>query len=129
MLLELVPVVSVVELLLEALLVAVVELKLNFFPSTLTAVAGAFPNLKVMLVVPLGTVNEWEVDEDSVPCQVVVPPMVTATHALLVADNVTFGLLEAFFISQVEPLLVVLSCLKLAVFEEAFLEEDFFEAD
>ena len=122
MVLELVVVVVSEVLLLEAALVAVAEVKSNALPSTLTFVSGALPNLKVTLVAELGMVIVWDVDEDKVPCQLVAPLTVTATQALLFADKATFGLDDAFFISQVEPEVVVLSCLKLAVF---FLEEDF----
>lgn len=109
-------------LLLEAVLVAVADVKSNVLPSTFTFVSGAFPNLKVTLVAELGIVIVCDVDDDSVPCQLVAPLTVTATQALVLADSATFGLDEAFFISQVEPEDVVLSCLKLATF---FLEEDF----
>ena len=130
MVLELdVVVVSVVELLLlVALLVAVVELKANFFPSTLTVVTGAFPKLKVTLVAELGNVNVCVVEADRVPCQTVEPLTLTAIQLLPVAAKLIFGLLDAFFISQVEPEVVALSCLKLAVLVD-FFEEDFFDAE
>lgn len=114
-------VVSEVELL-EAALVAVADVKSNVLPSTLTLVSGAFPNLKVTLVAELGMVIVCDVDDDSIPCQLVAPLTVTEAQALPLADKATFGLAAAFFISQVEPEVVVLNCLKLAVF---FLEEDF----
>ena len=118
----------VLALLLVAALVAVAELKLNFLPLTVTVVAGAFPNLKVALVAELGIVKVCVVDDDNVPCQVVVPPTVTAIQLLPVAANFTVRLLGAFFISQVDPDVVALNCLKLAVVA-FFFEEDFFFAD
>jgi len=121
-------VVVVLLLLLEAALVAVAELKANFLPSTLTVVTGAFPKLKVTLVAVLGIVRLWVVVADNVPCQTVEPPTETAIQLLPVADKEIFGLLAAFFISQVEPALVVLNCLKVAVLA-GFLEEDFLEAE
>ena len=63
-----------------------------------------------------------DVDDDRVPCQVVAPATLTETHALVDADKATFGLDDAFFISQVDPEVVVLSCLKLGVL--VFFEED-----
>jgi len=123
--LDVVVVVPVVLLELEALLVLVAEVKLNFFPSTFTDVAGAFPNFSVTLVAELGIVNECDVVEDNVPCQTVEPLAVTDIQALVVADKLIFGLEDAFNISQVEPEVVELNFLKLAVL--AFLEEDFFE--
>lgn len=113
--------------LLVAELVAVAELKLNFFPLMVTVVTGAFPNLKVALVAELGIVRVWVVDDDNVPCQVVDPPTVTEIQLLPVAANFTVRLLGAFFISHVEPDVVALSCLKLAAV--LFLEDDFFLAD
>lgn len=127
MLLELV-VVPVVELELVALLVLVADVKSKFLPSTFTFVAGAFPNFRVTLVAELGIVRECEVEDDNVPCQTVEPLTVTDIQALPVADRLIFGLAEAFFISQVEPEVVELNCLKLGVLV-AFLEEDFFEED
>lgn len=124
-LLEVVVVVSLA-LELEALLVAVVDVKSKLLPSTFTFVAGAFPNLKVTLVAELGNVNACVVELDKVPCQTVAPLAVTESQALPVADKLIFGLEVAFFISQVEPDVVALNCLKLAVFfDEDFLEEDF----
>lgn len=123
--LDVVVVVPVVLLELEALLVLVAEVKLNFFPSTFTDVAGAFPNFSVTLVAELGIVNECDVVEDNVPCQTVEPLAVTDIQALVVADKLIFGLEDAFNISQVEPEVVELNFLKLAVL--AFLEEDFLE--
>jgi len=115
----------VVVLELEAALVLVAVVKSNFLPSTFTEVAGALPKLNVTLVVPLGSVKEWVVALDKVPCQVVVPPTLTAIQALPVADKLSLGFDEAFFISQVEPDVVELIFLKLAV--EVFLDEDFLD--
>ena len=114
---------------LDALLVLVDELKLKLLPSIFTLVAGALPNLKVTLVAELGIVNECEVDVDKVPCQVVAPLIVTDIQALLVADKLTFGLLDAFFSSQVELDVVELSFLKVAVLATFFFEELFEEDD
>lgn len=126
LLLVVVPV--VLELLLEAELVLVAELKLNFLPFNVTVVTGAFPNLKVTLDAELGIVSVCVVDDDNVPCQVVDPPTETAIQLLPVADNLTVRLLGAFFSSQVDPDDVELSCLKLAV--AAFLfDDDFFDDD
>lgn len=122
-----VPVVVLLLLLLVAELVAVAELKLNFLPLTVTVVTGAFPNLKVTLVAELGIVKVCDVLADKVPCQVVEPPTVTDIQLLPVAANFTVRLLGAFFISQVDPDVVALSCLKVAVV--FFLEDDFFFAD
>lgn len=121
-------VVPVVELEFVALLVLVADAKLKDLPSTFTLVAGAFPNFKVTLVAELGIVSECDVEDDNVPCQTVEPLTVTDIQALPVAEKLIFGLEEAFFISQVDPEVVELSCLKLGVLV-AFLEEDFFEED
>lgn len=125
--LSLVCVCVVEELLLVALLVLVAEWKLNFCPLTLTVVKGAFPKLKVTLVAELGIVSECVVDAVNVPCQVVEPPTETAIQLLPVADNVNLRLLGAFFISHVEPEVVELNCLKVAV--DFFLEEDLEDVD
>lgn len=103
------------------------ELKLNVLPSTLTVVSGALPNFSVTLVVPLGNVSECDVEDDNVPCHNVELLAVTDIHALLEADRLNFGLEEAFFISQVDPDVVELNFLKVAV--DVFLEEDFLEDD
>jgi len=114
---------------LEALLVLVSEVKSNFFPSTFTDVAGAFPNFRVTLVAELGMVSECDVEADKVPCQTVDPLTVTDIQALPVADKLIFGFEEAFVISQVEPEVVELTFLKLGVlvfFEEDFLDDEDF---
>lgn len=116
------PVVVVSDELLEASLVAVAEAKLNVLPSTFTLVSGALPNLNVTLVAELGMVMVCDVDEDNIPCQLVAPLTVTEAQALPLADKATLGLEAAFFISQVDPDVVELNCLKLAVF---CLDEDF----
>jgi len=121
------PVVVELDVVDEAALVLVAELNLNFLPSTLTDVAGAFPKLKVTLVAELGTVRVCEVEADNVPCQTVEPAMDTDVQALPVADKEIFGLEDACFISQVDPVDVVLNCLKLAAL--AFLEDVDLELD
>jgi len=112
---------------LEALLVLVSEVKSNFFPSTFTDVAGAFPNFRVTLVAELGMVSEWDVEADKVPCQTVAPLTVTDIQALPVADKLILGFEDACVISQVEPAVVELIFLKLGVL--VFLEEDFLDED
>lgn len=92
-------------------------------------VTGAFPKLKVTLVVPLGSVSAWVVDDVNVPCQVVEPPTETDIQLFPVADRLIFGLLDALVICQVDPEVVALNRLNVPFLVAFFLEEDFFAAE